>query len=137
MSDPEREHVVCLVRLNEDGTINDSYLSAAAPSLPRISRGAPLDEEEARSLLSSMAGAIERFCGHLRTVADVMPVSEHQGAMLDDSIPLDAVTNMQTAIVPVVREYLRPAAEALRRVSTLTDDDLRRDFEERHARKAT
>ncbi len=78
-------------------------------------------------------GAIEELRGYLQAAAEVMPASENQEAMFDDQVPMNAVTNMEMAVDSVAREFLCPAAELLRRVSALTDDDLRRDFEERHA----
>ncbi len=138
MPGPECQYILCLVRLNEDGTICESFLKAAAPPLPRVSREAPLDEAKARVLLMAAAGKIEGLCRYLQAVADVMPASGNQEATLDDRGPFHAVTNMELAVDSVVvGEYLRPAAELLRRVSTVTDEDLRRDFEEQHAKFET
>ncbi len=134
MPDPERQYMLCLVRLNEDGTICEPFLEAAAASCPRVSRDVPLDEETARSVLMAAAGTVEGLCRYLHAVAEVMPVSEDQEAMLDDRVPRTAATNMGLAVDSVVREYLRSTVELLRRSSIVTDEDLQRDFEERQAK---
>ncbi len=87
----------------------------------------------ARSLLRAAADRIDGVREFLQAVAEVLPPSEDQEAMFDDQLPMTAVVNMAMAVDSVVRDFLGPPPALLRRTSALTDGDLQRDFDERHA----
>ncbi len=130
MSDPTQKYLLCLARLNEDGTIHEPFLKDAVSSFPQVSSDAPLDEETARSLLRAAADRIDGVREFLQAVAEVLPSSEEQEAMFDDQIPMTSVVNMAMAVDSVVRDFLGPPPALLRRTSALTDGDLQRDFDE-------
>ena len=76
---------------------------------------------------------VKGLCRRLGELAEALPVPADQDAMFDDRIPLDVASFMSSAIDGTVQDCLEPAAELIRRAATVTAEELRQEFETRHA----
>ena len=93
-----------------------------------------MEVTKAQRSLIKIVGRLDRLDHELRELAVGLPRSPEQDRMVEDEIPYDAGTQMETSIRLVLEEHLRPAADWLRTASTITDETLRRAFERRSSR---
>jgi hypothetical protein len=129
MSGQKRRFQLCLLPVNEDGTISDIPSAGSSPA-PQASPDQPLDVSGARLVLLSEVGALEALDERLGHLCRVVPVPARRDAMYDGRLPLNVAANMPAAIDFVLRDYVRPAIEHLSWATTVTDEELRRNFEE-------
>jgi len=123
-----------LVPVGADGTIPASFLEEAKGTAPLVSKERPIDLTMARALLLSSLEVMENVRKQLLNLAEVLPQSTDRAAMFDDRMPCDESSFMVGALEYAAGETLPSLDERLRRAATVTNDELRKDFFERHAR---
>ena len=85
---------------------------------------------EAQVELRAVADQLLAVEDRLRAVWEAVPRSPNEDAMFEGRIPWDLATEVRAAI-ECVGEELRGVVKSLERVSTMTDEVLRREFQQR------
>jgi hypothetical protein len=109
----------------------DSFQEAAKVA-PRVSKDQPIDVTTARALLLARIEEGKGVLRGLRDLAEVLPVSKDRDAMFGDDVPYDEASFIFGAVDDAVRETLPSMFAALHRAATVTDEELVRDFFDRH-----